>query len=59
LSAVAPGRPESIPLADRDSRKQELAEQSGSADFTAFLSELEQRATIVRNDTVLQSEDAF
>jgi peptidyl-prolyl cis-trans isomerase D len=59
LSAVARGRPESIPLADRDSRKQELAEQSGSADFTAFLSELEQRATIVRNDTVLQSEDAF
>jgi len=59
LSAVAPGRPESIPLADRDTRKQELSEQSGSADFTAFLSELEQRATIVRNDTVLQSEDAF
>jgi len=59
LSAVAPGRPESIPLADRDSRKQELAEQSGSADFTAFLSELEQRATIVKNDTVLQSEDTF
>ncbi len=59
LSAVAPGRPESIPLADRDSRKQELAEQSGSADFAAFLGELEQRATIVRNDTVLQSEDSF
>ena len=59
LSAVAPGRPESIPLADRDSRKQELAEQSGSADFAAFLGELEQRATIVKNDTVLQSEDSF
>ena len=59
LSAVAPGRPESIPLADRDSRKQELAEQSGSADFAAFLGELEQRATIVKNDTVLQSEDTF
>lgn len=59
LSAVAAGRPESIPLADRDARKKELAEQSGMADFTAFMSELERRADIVRNDDVLQSEDTF
>jgi peptidyl-prolyl cis-trans isomerase D len=59
LEAVAPGRPESIPLADRDARKSELATQSGTADFTAFLRELEQRAVIVRNDDIMQSEDTY
>jgi peptidyl-prolyl cis-trans isomerase D len=59
LTAVIPGRPEAIPLADRDARKKELASQSGIADFTAFLSELEQRAVIVKNDDILLSEDTF
>jgi peptidyl-prolyl cis-trans isomerase D len=59
LTAVIPGRPEAIPLADRDARKTELASQSGIADFTAFLSELEQRAVIVKNDDILISEDTF
>jgi peptidyl-prolyl cis-trans isomerase D len=59
LEAVAPGRPESIPLAERDARKNELATQSGTADFTAFLSELQQRAVIVKNDDILQSEDTY
>ena len=59
LEAVAVGRPESIPLADRDARKQELATQSGTADFTAFISELQQRATIVKSDDVKQPEDTF
>ena len=59
LEAVAPGRPESISLADRDARKNELATQSGTADFTAFLSELQQRAVIVRNDDIMQGEDTY
>ena len=59
LTAVAPGRPESIPLADRDARKQQLATESGAADFTAFLGELAQRADIVKNESVLQVEESF
>jgi len=59
LSQVTPGRPDSIPLADRDVRKQELATESGRADFTAFVSELQQRAVIVKSDDILQSEDTF
>lgn len=59
LSAVAEGRPESIPLADRDARKTELTAQSGTADFTAFITELQQRALIVKNDDILQSEESF
>ena len=59
LSASAPGRPEAIPLADRDARKQELATQSGSADLVAFVGELRQRADIVKNDDVLIADDNF
>ena len=59
LEGVAAGRPESIPLADRDARKQALATQSGTADFTAFISELQQRAVIVKSDDIMQPEDTF
>jgi peptidyl-prolyl cis-trans isomerase D len=59
LTRVTAGRPESIPLADLDARKTELTAQSGSADFTAFISELQQRALIVKSDDILQSEETF
>jgi len=53
VNAVVPGRPESIPLAERDARKENLQAQAGAADLSAFISELERRADIERN------EDAF
>ena len=53
VNAVMPGRPESIPLAERDARKENLQAQAGAADLNAFVSELERRADIERN------EDAF
>jgi len=59
LTGVTAGRPESIPLADLDARKTELTAQSGTADFTAFLGELQQRAQIVKSDDILQSEETF
>jgi len=59
LTGVTAGRPESIPLADLDARKTELTAQSGTADFTAFLGELRQRAQIVKSDDILQSEETF
>ena len=59
VSAVIPGRPESIPLADRDSRKDELESTAGAADLRAYVTELEQRASIERSDDALQQQDFF
>lgn len=59
VSAVIPGRPESIPLADRDSRKDELESTAGAADYMAYVTELEQRASIERSDDALQQQDLF
>ena len=57
ITAVVPGRPESIPLADRDARKDELESAAGAADFTAYVSELAQRADIERSEGALQEQD--
>lgn len=53
VSAVAPGRPESIPLAERDAGKLQLTQESGAADYTAFVLELERTADIVRSEDAL------
>ena len=50
LSASAPGRPESIPLADRDAGKLQLAQQAGNADFVSFVQALYDNADIIIND---------
>ena len=57
ITAVAPGRPESIPLAERDARKNELARDSGAADFNAFIRVLEGNAEIVKSETALAEPD--
>jgi len=59
VTAVIPGRPESIPLADRDARKNDLQSSAGAADYTAYVSELELRADIERSDDALQQQDFF
>ena len=59
LDAVLPGRPESIPLAERDQGKLMLAQQSGIGDFQAFLELLRDKAKIVINDDVLAADDLF
>ncbi|MDH4048662.1 MAG: SurA N-terminal domain-containing protein [Gammaproteobacteria bacterium] len=59
IDAVAPGRPESVPLADRDARKEQLSGQSGSADYTAFVLQLEREADIVRSESALAEQDNF
>jgi peptidyl-prolyl cis-trans isomerase D len=59
IDAVLPGRPESIPLAERDQGKQMLAQQSGIGDFQAFLQALQADAKIVINDDVLAADDLF
>ena len=59
LEAVLPGRPEAIPLAERDAGKEMLAQQSGVNDYLAFVQALYDEADIVINDDVLAAEDLF
>jgi peptidyl-prolyl cis-trans isomerase D len=59
LEAVLPGRPESIPLADRDAGKLELATQAGTSEFIAFVEALYNRADIVISEDALAAQDLF
>lgn len=59
VSAVIPGRPETIPLAERDAAKIALAQQSGVQDYNAFVSQLEQDAAVVISDDALARQDLF
>jgi len=59
LRAVLRGRPESIPLAERDQGKLMLAQESGVGDFQAFVRSLYNEADIVVNEDVLAADDLF
>ncbi len=59
LAAVLPGRPESIPLAQRDEGKLALAQQSGSNDLRAFVESLYNDADIAINEDVLAAQDVI
>jgi len=59
LVAVMPGRPESIPLADRDARKLDLAQQAGSSEYYAFVQALYDRADVVISQDALAAQDLF
>ncbi len=59
LEAVLPGRPESIPLADRDAGKLELAQQAGTSEFVAFVEALYSKADIVISEDALAAQDLF
>ena len=59
LDAVLAGRPESIPLADRDAGKLELAQQAGTADYLAFVQALYDKADIVVSEDALAAQDLF
>jgi peptidyl-prolyl cis-trans isomerase D len=59
LDAVLPGRPEAIPLVERDEGKLVIAQQSGVSDFQAFVVSLHENADIVINDDLLAANDQF
>ena len=59
LDAVLAGRPESIPLADRDAGKLELAQQAGSSDYLAFVQALYDKADIVMSQDALAEQELF
>jgi peptidyl-prolyl cis-trans isomerase D len=53
VAAVIPGRPESIPVEERDAGKVRLTSEGGAADYTAVVLELERQADIVVADDAL------
>ena len=57
LEAVLPGRPESIPLAQRDAGKAQLAQDSGVGDYIAFVQSLYSDAEVVINQDALEEQD--
>ncbi len=57
VDAVIPGRPEAIPLAERDAGKLQLADQSGIGDFVAFVQALRASADVAINQDVLAAQD--
>ncbi len=59
ISEVIPGRPETIPRAERDAGKTTLRQQSGIADYTALVSQLEADADISISDSALKQPDIF
>ncbi|NND61467.1 MAG: hypothetical protein HKN49_14510 [Gammaproteobacteria bacterium] len=59
IDAVIPGRPEAIPLAERDAGKLQRADQSGIGDFVAFVQALRANADVVINEDALAAQDLF
>ena len=59
IDMVVPGRPETIPLAERDAGKTSLTRQSGAEDYNAFVSQLEQDADVAISDDALEAQDFF
>ena len=57
IDAVVAGRPESIPLADRDAGRNALVDQYGVGDFVGFVHALRAEADIVINQDMLAAED--
>jgi len=57
LDAVIPGRPEALPLEQRDAGKLQLMDQAGYGDFVAFMKALREDAKVVINQDVLAQEE--
>jgi hypothetical protein len=57
LEAVLPGRPQTIPQADRDAGKIQLAQQAGRSDYLAFVESLYNDADIVISRDALAAQD--
>jgi peptidyl-prolyl cis-trans isomerase D len=59
LDAVIAGQPESIPLADRDAGRVQLADQYGIGDFVAFAQALRSKAEVIISEDALAAQDLF
>ena len=59
VEAVLPGRPEAIPLEQRDAGKTQLTDQTGFGDFVAFVQQLREDAEIIINDDAVAANESF
>lgn len=57
LEAVLPGRPESIPVSERDAGKLQLAQQAGIAQYSAFVQALYNDADVVISESALAGQE--
>ena len=57
LDAVIPGRPEVLPVDQRDAGKSQLTDQTGIGDFVAFIKALRESSEIIINEDALAQED--
>ena len=59
VEAVLPGRPEAIPLEQRDAGKAQLTDQTGFGDFVAFVQQLRNDAEVIINEDVVAAPETF
>ena len=57
IDAVIPGRPETLPLDQRDAGKLQLTDESGFGDFVAFVQALRENAEVIINEDALAASD--
>ena len=57
VEAVLPGRPESMPVEQRDMGKAQLTEQVGVGDFIAFVQALREDAEVIINEDAVAATD--
>lgn len=57
VEAVLPGRPEALPVEQRDAGKAQLTDQAGVGDFIAFVQALRENAEIIVNDDAVAATD--
>ena len=57
IESVLPGRPEALPVEQRDAGKLQLTDQAGIGEFIAFVQALRENAEVVINEEALASTD--
>ena len=57
VESVIPGRPEALPVEQRDQGKLQLTDQAGIGDFVAFVQVLRENAEIIINEDALAAPD--
>ena len=59
LEAVLPGRPEILPVEQRDAGKVQLTGQTGMGEYGAFVQALRQSAEVIINEDAVAFTDSF
>ena len=57
IESALPGRPESLPVEQRDAGKRQLTDQVGVAEFIAFVQALRESAEVIVNEDAVASTD--